>query len=88
MKTVITTKPKRRKVIDLPENVFHYLSIKAAANGQNLKNYIESLLAKDAEGMEDSATYTDLLKVRPEGMIMLDQQEKRDFEQWLEVTDR
>ena len=30
-----TIMPKKRKVIDIPENVFKYLSIKAAANGRH-----------------------------------------------------
>ena len=51
--------PKKRKVIDIPENVFKYLSIKAAANGMNLKKYIENLIAKDVEDI-DAVSYTHL----------------------------
>ena len=34
----------RRKIIDIREDVYRFLSIKAAASGTNLKNYIETLL--------------------------------------------
>ena len=41
----------RRKNIDIREDVYRFLSIKAAASGTNLKNYIESLLEKEAKPM-------------------------------------
>ena len=41
----------RRKIIDIREDVYRFLSIKAAASGTNLKNYIESLLEKEAKPM-------------------------------------
>lgn len=82
-----TTITKKRKVIDIPEDIFRNLSIKAAANGQNLKKYIENLLAKDVEDMDDSETYAFLSKTRPEGKTLLNSQEKKNFEEWLGVTD-
>ena len=36
----LAVKTRRRKVIDIPEDVFRYLSIKAVAQGTNLKRYI------------------------------------------------
>ena len=39
----------RRKIIDIREDVYRFLSIKAAASGTNLKNYIESLLEKEVD---------------------------------------
>lgn len=42
-----TVKATRRKIIDIPEDIFRYLSVKAAMQGTNLKRYIEGLLAKD-----------------------------------------
>lgn len=75
----------KRKVIDIPEDVFRYLSIKAVASGTNLKKYIEELLAKEVEDMDDSATYTFLSQTRPEGKAMLNQQEQQEFEKWLGV---
>ena len=43
-----------RKLIDIPENVFQALNIKAAAMGTNLKNYIEELLIREIEDMDDA----------------------------------
>ncbi|NDV83449.1 hypothetical protein [Bacteroides sp. 51] len=47
-------KLKKRKVIDIPEDIFPALSVKAALNGQNLKNYIESLLVNDVADIKDT----------------------------------
>lgn len=80
-----TIKPTKRKVIDIPEDIFRYLSIKAAASGTNLKNYIENLLAKEVEEMDDSETYAYLSKTRPEGHVMVSDEEKQKFEEWLGV---
>jgi len=80
-----TIKPTKRKVIDIPEDIFRYLSIKAAASGTNLKNYIENLLAKEVEEMDDSETYAYLSKTRPEGHVMISDEEKQKFEEWLGV---
>lgn len=71
--------PIRRKLIDIPENVFQALSIKAAAMGTNLKKYIEELLVQEAEEMDDAEVYKYLAATRPEGKIMLNEQEKDDF---------
>ena len=69
----------RRKLIDIPENVFQALNIKAAAMGTNLKKYIEELLVQEAEEMDDAEVYKYLVATRPEGKIMLNEQEKDDF---------
>lgn len=71
--------PTHRKLIDIPENVFQALTIKAAAMGTNLKKYIEELLVQEAEEMEDADVYKYLVATRPEGKIMLNEQEKDDF---------
>ncbi len=78
-----TTYKTKRKNIDIREDVFNFLSIKAAAAGTNLKNYIETLLEKDVEDMDENATYQYLLKTRPDGNIALSEQEADDFENWL-----
>lgn len=75
----------RRKNIDIKENVFQYLSIKAAASGTNLKHYIEMLLEKEVENMDENSTYEYLCKTRPEGNVALNEQETVDFEKWLDV---
>ncbi len=77
--------PKKRKVIDIPENVFKYLSIKAAANGMNLKKYIENLIAKDVEDIDDSATYQQLIKTDSEGLSPASEEEQEQFRKWLGI---
>ena len=59
----------RRKNIDIREDVYRFLSIKAAASGTNLKNYIEYLLEKEVEDMDEAATYQYLCNVRPDGDV-------------------
>ena len=77
------TVPTRRKNIDIREDVYRFLSIKAAAAGTNLKSYIESLLEKDVEDMDEAATYQYLCNVRPDGDVELSEDETKDFENWL-----
>ncbi|MFG6426331.1 hypothetical protein [Lepagella muris] len=68
-----------RKLIDIPEDVFRTLSVKAAVMGINLKKYIEQLLAEDAAEMDDAEIYRHLVSTRPEGQIMVSETEKDDF---------
>ena len=75
----------RRKIIDIREDVYRFLSIKAAASGTNLKNYIESLLEKEVEDMDEAATYQYLCIVRPDGDVELTEEETKDFENWLGI---
>lgn len=84
MEAIMT--PKKRKVIDIPEDVFKYLSIKAATRGTNLKKYIESLLAKDVEDIDDSETYRQLLKSDPDGLLPASKEEQKEFRQWLNIS--
>ena len=84
MKTSTLT-PSKRKIINLGEPTFKTLSIMAIENGTNLKNYIEKLLSDIADNYEDARLYAKLSKERPEGHVMLDAQEKTDFENWLGV---
>ena len=83
METSIVSKmPSRRKLIDIPDDVFRTLSVKAATMGLNLKNYIEQLLVREANEMDDADIY--LVSTRPDGKVMLEAREKEDFEKWLE----
>ena len=75
-----TTVHTRRKNIDIREDVYRFLSIKAAASGTNLKNYIEALLEREVEDMNEAATYQYLCNVRPDGDIALPEEETKDFE--------
>ena len=84
MKTT-TLSPPKRKIINLDETTFKTPSIMAIEEGTNLKNYIQSLLSDIADTYEDSKLYAKLSKERPEGHVILNQQEKSDFEKWLDV---
>ena len=84
MKTATLT-PSKRKIINLDETTFKTLSIMAVEEGTNLKNYIEKLLSDIADNYEDARLYAKLSKERPEGHVMLNAQEKADFEDWLGV---
>ena len=75
-----TVKATRRKIIDIPEDIFRYLSVKAAMQGTNLKRYIEGLLAKDVEdmlaGMDDNDAYRWLSKNEPDGHVRVGEKER------------
>ena len=75
----------RRKLIDIPEDVFETLNLKAAAMGTNLKKYIEDLLIRESEDMDDAELYRYLVATRPEGKIMLSESEQDDFERELGI---
>ena len=75
----------RRKLIDIPEDVFETLNLKAAAMGTNMKKYIEDLLIRESEDMDDAELYRYLVATRPEGKIMLSESEKDDFERELGI---
>lgn len=77
--TVTQQQPSRRKLIDIPEDVFRALNLKAAALGINLKKYIEQLLVEEANEMDDAEIYHYLVANRPEGKEMVNEQEKDDF---------
>ena len=84
MKTT-TLSPSKRKIIDLDDTTFKTLSIMAIEEGTNLKNYIEKVLSEIADNYEEAKLYAKLSKERPEGHDILNQQEKTDFEKWLDV---
>lgn len=71
--------PTRRKLIDIPDDVFRTLSMKAAAMGLNLKKYIEQLLVEEASEMDDADMYQYLASTRPEGKMMVSEDEKDEF---------
>ncbi len=52
--------------------------------GTNLKKYIEDLLIRESEDMDDAEVYKYLASTRPEGKVMLNTEEKKDFEDWLD----
>ena len=85
METIVT----KRKVIDIPEDVFKCLSVKAAAQSTNLKRYIENLLVKDAEemlaSMDDDKAYKWLSENDPEGLGPASTEEQMKFRKWLGI---
>lgn len=74
----------KRKIIDIPNDVFRFLSIRAAAQGTNLKNYIENLLKKDmVNHMNDEEAYRWLSMHEPDGLQPASPQEQEAFRKWL-----
>lgn len=80
MNTVTPANNMHRKLIDIPEDVFRTLNIKAAAMGTSLKRFIEEILIKEAEEMDDADVYKFLVATRPEGKVMLSDSEQDEFE--------
>lgn len=76
-------KEKKRKIIDIKEDTFKILSIKAAEEGTNLKALIEHSLDDLAENIRDSQLYSYLLNNYPEGKEVINSSEKEEFENWL-----
>ena len=79
------TRSFKRKIIDIPEDTFRNLSIMAAAEGQNLKSFIENLLISQAKIISDEDIYQELLKTDSEGKITATIEETKEFEKWLEL---
>ena len=78
--TASVDNPSHRKLIDIPENVFRTLTIKAAAMGTSLKKLIEEILIREAEEMDDAEVYRYLVSSRPEGKLMISEIEQDAFE--------
>ncbi|MCH5247536.1 MAG: hypothetical protein J1E99_05190 [Muribaculaceae bacterium] len=81
MKTTTLSTPVHRKLIDIPEDTFRSLSVKAALAGISLKKLIENLLDREAEETDDVETYRMMIKNRPEGKVLLSDKEQEAFEQ-------
>lgn len=78
----------KRKIIDLKEDTFKTLSVMAARQGTNLKRFIENLLDKAVEEYDDRETYRYLSKNYPDGKIPLKKEERKEFMDWLGVTEK
>lgn len=72
---------KRKKLLDLPEDVITVLSVQAAKEGKSAKAFMESLLISAANDLDDIAAYTFLSNSQPEGHVMVSEAEKKAFEQ-------
>lgn len=75
---------KKRKNIDLSEGTFRALSVLAAANGRNLKAYIENILDDEAKMLKEEIIYREFLKDK-ESQEIVSSDEKASFENWLGV---
>ena len=80
------TQSSRRKLIDIPEDVFRALSVKAAATGLDLKKYIEQLLIEVANEPSDAdVSRMPFRDPSRRGKIMLKSEaRKANFENWLD----
>lgn len=85
MEAAITHK---KKIIDLKEDTFKALSVMAARQGTNLKRLIENLLDKTAEEYDEREAYRYLSENHPEGKVMLEKEERREFMDWLGVVEK
>ncbi|WP_293738777.1 hypothetical protein [uncultured Parabacteroides sp.] len=80
-----TALPRKKKLIELPEDAFKRLSIMAVAEGKSLKAFIENLLISESKAMDDEALYRALTQADPEGQQYLMGEEKEDFEKSLGI---
>ena len=87
-KMMETALSHKRKIIDLKEDTFKTLSVMAARQGMNLKRFIENLLDKAVEEYDDRETYRYLSKNYPDGKIPLKKEERKEFMDWLGVTEK
>ena len=78
----------KKKLIDLKEDIFRTLSVMAARQGSNLKRLIESILDKTAEAYDDSEAFRYMSENFPDGKVMLEKQERKDFMDWLGVDEK
>lgn len=78
--TVQAANASHRKLIDIPEDVFHALTIRAAAMGTSLKKLIEDILIREVEEMDDAEVYKYLVSTKPEGKAMLSDKAQEEFE--------
>ncbi len=79
-----TISNKKRKNIDLSESTFRALSVLAAANGRNLKAYIENILDDEAKMLKEESIYREFLKDK-ESQEIISSDEKVSFENWLGI---
>lgn len=82
--STLTLFNKKRKNIDMSDDTFRALSIMAAANGKNLKAFIETILNNEAKMLQEEVLYLEFLK-DPETQEMVSPEEKEKFETWLGV---
>ena len=71
---------KRKKLLDLPEDVITVLSVQPGSS--SCSNHLgRTLRSAAANDLEDITTYTFLSKNQPEGHVMVSEAEQKAFEQ-------
>ena len=83
-----TTVTYKKKLIDLKEDTFRTLSVMAARKGTNLNHLIGSILDKTAEAYDDSEAFHYMSENFPDGKVMLEKQERKDFMDRLGVDEK
>lgn len=83
------TRISNRRIIDIPMDVYRCLSYKADTEGEDVDEYIASVLRREAEKvmerMSDEEAYAWLSENEPDGHVMMDDEEQADFENWLGI---
>lgn len=70
---------KTKKLIELPNDICRKLAIQAAAMGTSVKRLMENMIINSIEEVDDEAVYTYLSETRPDGNIMLSDEEQADL---------
>ena len=86
METTIGTSKKRS--INISEDIFLRLSHDAKEKGENVNEYIEFVLREVAnnnaiEKMNDEEAYQWLSANKPDGHVMMNEEEQEELENWL-----
>lgn len=67
---------KTKKLIELPNDVCRHLAIQAAVMGTSVKKLIETLVINALKDNDDESLYAYLVQTRPEGHVMLSDNEQ------------
>lgn len=79
---------KKRKNIDLEEQVISTLNIMAATQNTNIKNLIESILTNIADDFEDELLFLKTIRNNPESWKPVSKEEKEDFLNFLGIKEK
>lgn len=79
MNTIAIDTPKTKKLIELPTDVCRHLAVQAAAMGTSVKKLIENLVIDFVEDRDDEAVFAYLSDTRPEGDVMLTDDEQSEL---------
>ncbi len=75
-----------KKLIDLPDSTLKALQLRATTVGVSLKKYMEDvLIQKSEEELTDEQLYELMLMMYPDGKEKVSDNEKDEFEKWLDI---